>query len=211
MAELLLIRHGQASFGAENYDKLSDLGHAQARALGAYLRCLGWMPDRLITGSLRRQIETLDSLGFAGQREEHEGFNEYNLDGFRKSELNRVAMNKDRKAYFRGLKALVLEWQQDAGLNAHESWSSFEARTTAAMDFATATEAKRVLVVSSGGVIGQTVRATLQAPPPMMMELNLQVKNTSVTRFLFSGSRRMLQEFNAAPHVDTTPDLLSYA
>ena len=211
MAELMIVRHGQASFGAENYDQLSDLGARQAAMLGTYLRDINWVPDRLVTGTLARQIQTLEALGFDGPREEHAGFNEYNLDGFRKSDLNRVAMAGDRKAYFRGLRDLVLDWQRDADLGTEESWQEFCDRTEAAMAFATDTDARRVLVVSSGGVIGQVVRAALQAPPPMMMELNLQVKNTSFTRFLFSGPRRMLQVFNAAPHVDAAPDLISYA
>ena len=38
MSELILIRHAQASFGEENYDKLSDLGHKQARLLGGFFK-----------------------------------------------------------------------------------------------------------------------------------------------------------------------------
>jgi broad specificity phosphatase PhoE len=211
MAELLIIRHGQASFGAQNYDQLSALGESQSRAVGAYLRDIGWVPDRLICGSLVRQRQTLEAMGFDGAIETHAGFDEYDLHGFQTSELTPVDMNQDRKSYFRALKALVLEWQQDAGTGARESWGAFCGRTDAAMAFACATQARRVLVVSSGGVIGQLVRAALQAPAPMMMELNLQVKNTSLTRFVFSGSRRMLQQFNAAPHIDADPTLLTYA
>ena len=211
MAELLLIRHGQASFGAENYDQLSPMGERQAKALAAHLKALGWVPDRLVTGTLARQIQTLEAIGFEGPRKEHPGFNEYSLEGARKTELNSIAKAGDRKTYIRGLKAVVLDWQKDSALDTDESFLTFEDRTRAAMDFATNTNAKRVLVVTSGGVIGQTVRATLGAPPPMMVELNLQIKNTSITRFIFSGARRMLQEFNAAPHLDANPDLLSYA
>ncbi|HCT32614.1 MAG TPA: phosphoglycerate mutase, partial [Sulfitobacter sp.] len=64
MGELLVIRHGQASFGADNYDKLSDLGHRQSEAVGQLLRDTGWVPDRTITGTLTRQKETLASMGF---------------------------------------------------------------------------------------------------------------------------------------------------
>ena len=49
MSELLVIRHGQASFGQDNYDVLSDLGHRQSKAVGALLREMGWVPDRLVT------------------------------------------------------------------------------------------------------------------------------------------------------------------
>jgi len=44
-----------------------------------------------------------------------------------------------------------------------------------------------------------------------MMDLNLQVKNSSITRFVFSPGRIMLTEFNATPHFDAQPDLLSYS
>ena len=47
MAELMVVRHAQASFGTDNYDKLSELGHRQSAVLGAYLKDLGWVPYRL--------------------------------------------------------------------------------------------------------------------------------------------------------------------
>ena len=63
MAELILVRHGQASFGADDYDKLSDLGWRQSRWLGEYLAARGTRFDRVIRGSLRRHTETLDGIG----------------------------------------------------------------------------------------------------------------------------------------------------
>jgi broad specificity phosphatase PhoE len=56
MAQLLLIRHGQASYGEADYDRLSPRGHEQARALGRHLA--GEKLDALFVGPLRRQIET---------------------------------------------------------------------------------------------------------------------------------------------------------
>ena len=41
MSELYLVRHAQASFGAANYDQLSDLGHQQSRWLGDHLGMRG--------------------------------------------------------------------------------------------------------------------------------------------------------------------------
>src|SRR6267142_4607563 len=56
MAKLVLIRHGQASYGQVDYDRLSPRGHDQARALGKFLA--GAQLDALYVGPLRRQIET---------------------------------------------------------------------------------------------------------------------------------------------------------
>jgi len=79
MPELLVIRHAQASFGVENYDKLSDLGHEQSALAGDALRAQGWIPKRLITGTLTWQKETLAPMGFPDAPEEHAGLNEYDF------------------------------------------------------------------------------------------------------------------------------------
>ena len=62
MAELLIIRHGQAAFGQDDYDVLSDLGHRQAETVGALLRDLDWQPDRLITGAHRPRSPTRSTM-----------------------------------------------------------------------------------------------------------------------------------------------------
>ncbi|MFC4671939.1 histidine phosphatase family protein [Seohaeicola nanhaiensis] len=204
MAELLVVRHGQASFGADNYDKLSEVGHEQSRLAGQALRDAGWVPDRLVTGTLERQKETLRSMGFDAAPEEHPGFNEYDFHDLLNVRFNGdvpPAVKGERKTHFRTLRETLLDWQEGGCVGAKESWADFSGRIAAAMAFATDTTARRVLVVSSGGVIGQLVATALQAPKPMMMELNLQIKNTSMTRFVFSGSRFFVSEFNATPHL----------
>ena len=216
MAELFVVRHGQASFGADDYDILSEVGHEQSRLAGEALRNMGWTPDRCITGTLRRQKETLDAMGFDQPREEHPGFNEYdfhNLLHHRFDGAVPAAVRGERKTHFRTLKDTILQWQTDGIVGAAESWQDFENRTSDALRFATDTKARRVLVVSSGGVIGQLVARALQAPEAMMMEVNLQVKNASLTRFVFKGERFMLSEFNATPHLEFAgrADILTYS
>lgn len=203
MAELLVIRHGQASFGQDNYDVLSDLGHKQSEAVGALLREMDWQPDRLVTGTLKRQKDTLASMGFEAAPEEHAGFNEYDFGDLLHARFkgNVPDMVKgDRRTHFRALRETVFEWQDAAFDGASETYAEFAARVEAARGFATNTEAKRVLVVSSGGVIGQLTATALGADKRHMMELNLQVKNTAMTRFMFKGERCSLHEFNATPH-----------
>ncbi|NER60017.1 histidine phosphatase family protein, partial [Pseudomonas sp. MAFF212428] len=58
MGSIFLIRHGQASFGADDYDVLSPTGIAQSEALGDYLARLGLRLDRCVAGTLRRQQDT---------------------------------------------------------------------------------------------------------------------------------------------------------
>jgi broad specificity phosphatase PhoE len=214
MAELLLIRHGQASFGEADYDELSGTGRLQASALGDFLRKTGWSPDRLITGTLNRQRQTLEEMGFDQQAEEHSGFNEYDFDDLLKAQHGDAIAGRKQlghKAFFGTLRQTVFDWQEDKISGVAETWYDFSKRTAEAMHFATATHARRVVVISSGGVIGRLIADTLRAPAQMMMELNLQIKNSAMTRFVFSQDRRMLQEFNATPHCDFDPSLLTYA
>ena len=118
----------------------------------------------------------------------------------------------DRRAYFRHLRDTVHDWI-DGTLDAREGWPAFCDRVAAAMARATRPGAARVLAVTSGGVIGRTVAAALEAPERQMMALNLQVRNTAMTRFVFSGGRMSLHSFNALPHFSTpeTAELETYA
>lgn len=203
MAELLVIRHGQASFGASDYDQLSDLGHTQSQMVGAALREAGWVPDRLITGTLKRQQETLASMGFDAKPEIHAGLNEYDFYNLLDVQFDGKVpddVRHDRKVHFRTLREMIYDWQGGGLTGASETWAEFAARVEAARQFATDTDARRVLVISSGGAIGQLVANTLGAPAKQMVALNLQIKNTSLTRFFFSKSAFFLHEFNATPH-----------
>jgi len=70
MGEIVLVRHGQANSAADNeadYDKLSDLGHQQAAWLGDWMRSHEAPFDTIMSGTLRRQRETLDGLGYPDQ------------------------------------------------------------------------------------------------------------------------------------------------
>jgi broad specificity phosphatase PhoE len=62
MSELYLVRHAQASFGAANYDQLSDLGHQQSRWLGEHLGKRGASFDTLVVGDMVRHHETMDGI-----------------------------------------------------------------------------------------------------------------------------------------------------
>src|SRR5271168_4884217 len=72
MGILFLVRHAQASFLEQNYDKLSTLGEAQARLLGEYLVRRNIVFDRACVGPCVRQKDTIklviDAYDKAGLR-----------------------------------------------------------------------------------------------------------------------------------------------
>ena len=62
MSVLYLVRHGQASFGTDDYDRLSDLGKEQSRITGRFLAAQGIEPDRIVHGEMLRQRQTAEGL-----------------------------------------------------------------------------------------------------------------------------------------------------
>ena len=62
MGVLLLVRHGQASLGTADYDRLSDVGRRQAQVTGARLARTDLAVDRVVSGALTRQRDTAEAV-----------------------------------------------------------------------------------------------------------------------------------------------------
>ena len=77
MSELILIRHAQASFGHENYDNLSALGHDQAALLGSLFERLKITPDRVVIGTQKRHLQTLENFKLNCQVDKHPSLHPY--------------------------------------------------------------------------------------------------------------------------------------
>lgn len=221
MAEFFLIRHAQASFGAANYDKLSDLGHEQSEELGRALKAQGVAPDAFWIGSLTRHRETLDGIlsgmGTTATPRVHAGFNEFDfsalLDARHAGKPAPDDMHTERKSHFRTLRDTVLEWERDEIPAPPETWAEFTARTDAALRAAMDPEAGQVLAVSSGGPIGALVAQVLDCGPGQQIKLQLQTRNCSVTRFVYSARALYLNGFNETPHINAANSarLLTYS
>jgi len=225
MSELYLVRHGQASFGADNYDQLSELGYEQSRRLGAYFSARNIQFDQFISGDLARQRQTLASINEGmGKNGEissliHSGFNEYQVDELFESfmarhstddEVRLVRENPmDKKAYFRLLRRVLLAWSEGEIEDIPESWDEFTARIhdARALVHDQAAQSKRVLVVSSGGAISQFTGTILGLIPERVFDLNLQMRNTAVNRYYFNTEKMGLSSFNSVPHLDDPKDV----
>lgn len=221
MAELWLIRHAQASFGAADYDKLSDLGHEQSRELGLALTALGAKPDAVFIGAQRRHRETWEgintALGFTSVPGILPGFNEFDFGGllnarYRGKERPNT-LHTDRTLHFKTLRETVLEWQRGEIIDPPEPYEDFAARVRNARGQAVAGDAEQVIVVTSGGAIGQTVAEVMGAPADAMIRLQLQIKNCSVSRIIITPRGSHLSTFNETPHITATniAQMLTYS
>ncbi|UCE32650.1 MAG: histidine phosphatase family protein [Burkholderiales bacterium] len=211
MAELFAVRHGQAAFGTDDYDRLTELGWQQARWLGEYFaeRRIGFR--RVVTGTLRRHRETLagvgESLRLDAEVLEHPGLNEYDSRAMlaaRVEALDERALARDRRQYFRLLREALYEWARGRLVPpGHPSYADFVAGVRDAFERIRADAARApVLVVSSGGPISNLVGGLLSVPPAVTVDLNLQTRNTGIAQIAFNSSSAFVVSFNGVPHLD---------
>ena len=231
MGSIYVVRHGQAAFGTNDYDRLTEVGFTQARLLGAHFGARRIRFDAIFTGTLRRQIETArgilqghPELGVDLPQERFPGLDEYLSDAIMTAHFGTPpvwgagADKRDAafvRDHFRQLREALLAWAdertQPQGM---ASFSRFQEQAVAALIEARIRFPEgRVLVVSSGGPIAAMVAAALQAPPSSAVELNLRIRNSSLSEFSSTPKRHHLVSFNAVPHLDThsDPKLTTYA
>jgi broad specificity phosphatase PhoE len=222
MGTLYLVRHGQASFGADDYDQLSPLGARQSVRLGEYFAQKGLQFEAVITGSLRRHAQTWQGIA-EGLKMTLEplvlpGLNEYDseavIGAIHPHKLEKPTSPEQYRHHFRllrdGLKAWMDGTVSPRGMT---DYSGFVQGVTSALDHVRQSHAGNVLIVSSGGPISTAVGHVLGTSPETTIELNLRIRNSSVTEFAFTPKRHMLVTYNTLPHLDHTDyaDWVTYA
>ena len=211
MGTLYLVRHGQASFGADDYDVLSDLGVRQAVRLGEYFKYKKIAFEAAFTGTLRRQVSTFEAIckGMAAPltATAWPGLNEYDshavIAAIHPHQLEKPTSPKMYRNHFRLLKDGLAQWM--AGVvspHGMPSYSDFVAGVTDALDHIRKNCEGNVLLVSSGGPISTAVGHVLGTRPEATIELNLRIRNCSVTEFAFTPKRHMLVTYNTLAHLD---------
>jgi broad specificity phosphatase PhoE len=220
VAELFLVRHAQASFGTDDYDRLSELGWRQARWLGEHFAERNLSFDRVVRGTLRRHRETLDGvcegLGIRADCDERSGLNEYDSLALLRAHTGREVVHQggDQREHFRVLREALYAWCDGSlACGEHLSFARFRAGVTDALEAVRASGAKRVLMVSSGGPISTIVAEVLKMPARGVVDLNLRARNTGVSEFHFNARAIHVVSFNAVPHLDRPdrPDTITYA
>jgi len=218
MGTLHLVRHGQASFGAADYDQLSDLGARQCHALGQYMAQRGLRFDAVLLGSLRRHQQSMDAWAEGYGKPlptalKWPGLNEYDSEALIRAihpgPLAKPDTPEVYRAHFRLLRDALSAWMAGriapVGMPKHADWV---AGITSALDHVRthhgAQADAQVLVVSSGGPIATAVAHALGTAPETAIELNLRIRNSAVTELVFTARRLMLNTFNHVPHLDNT-------
>lgn len=218
MATLYLVRHGQASFGASDYDQLSELGRRQSERLGEYWRERHLSFDAVYTGTLRRHAQTWAGIAAgAGYDQEVialEGLNEYDseavIHAIHPQPLQKPDTPELYRHHFRLLRDGLRQWMNGVvSPRGMPSYGAFRAGVSDVLEQVRRNHAGDVLIVSSGGPIATAVGHVLGTTPETTIELNLRIRNSALTQFDFNPRRHSLVSFNTLPHLDH-PDLASW-
>jgi len=222
MGTLYLVRHGQASFGADDYDQLSPLGERQCRRLGEHWRARGIAPQAAYSGTLRRQMQSLAALaeGLGGVPEPTRlpGLNEYDSEAVVRALYAEIPPPPDPadsfRHHFRLLREGLSAWMDGrtapAGMPSH---ADFVAGIRDALDRVRGGPDGDVVMVSSGGPIAHAVGLVLGLAPAAVIDLNLRLRNSSVTEFQVTPKRHLLIAFNGIGHLEqgVGADWVTYA
>ena len=221
MSVIYLIRHGQASFGTDNYDQLSPAGREQSAILGSYFAALGEPIHSIYTGSLQRQRETAQLVAAALAPNAppltvEPAFDEYESESIlrafaasltpaQRDEAGWPGLHTDRRRFQFFLERAARAWVEARIVaDGMLPWRDFHGRIIAAIEKIMRMEgrSKTLLVSTSGGVIGTIVAHVLGLANHIGIELNWAVHNASITRLIYNADKMSLSMFNGLPHLD---------
>ena len=211
MGTLYLVRHGQASFGADDYDLLSSVGHRQSVRLGEYFAHKGVAFEAAISGTLLRHSQTHAGIckgaGIQLEALSWPGLNEYDsaavIAAIHPEKLPRPDTPERYRHHFRLLRNGLTQWMNGAVSPAGmPHYTDFVGGVRAALDHVRTSFSGNVLLVSSGGPIATAVGHILGAPAEATIEMNMRIRNSALTEFVFNPKRYSLLTFNTLPHLD---------
>lgn len=217
MAVLYLIRHGQASFGMDNYDLLTEIGRQQCTFLPSHFN--GIIPEQgsLFSGSMERHRQSAaQAFPEAKALELLPGLNEFDHEDIlkvydpklfdRQGRLLKGSKKEEEEFIRTAFPAAMLQWVGSAsGAEYEESFQHFKSRCRESLQQlisrARNEQRKQLLAVSSGGVISLLLMQILQIPDHQFPALNLNIANASVSAFLFNDKKISLSYFNNHSHL----------
>jgi broad specificity phosphatase PhoE len=215
MSSLLLMRHGQARFGAAHYDLLTELGERQAVETGAHLARAGGGFDEVQVGPKQRHAAT--AAGVLGQlRHAPAPITSAALDEFAEAteilqaapEVCGVTAEQiaalPRVEQLRHYDTTIDAWMQGrVHLGGRPSAAAFRAEVARWLREVVMrpVRSQRLLVVTSAGVVAAAVSEVLDVPVERMAQFTRVLRNASLTEIAFSAGRVSLVSFNGVAHL----------
>lgn len=223
MTTIYLIRHGQASAGAENYDVLSPTGRRQAAVLGDHFRDITLDFNNIYSGNLERQIDTATiALNCSSENlKQSHHFDEYHhkqifghylplLAKKNKAMSDAATAGPNTLMTMEVFTELMNAWTTDqSGTAPIESWPTFKARVMQGINnIAASNDAHdQVAVFTSGGVICTILQSIFDSTPKTAFEMNWGINNAGITRIKADCHNTLqLREYNNISHLQLQKD-----
>jgi broad specificity phosphatase PhoE len=230
-----MVRHGQASFGSDQYDHLSEKGVEQSRILSDYLWNLELSFDAVYSGEMIRQKDTAYEMMAVYQQNGIpmpelkilSSFNEYNSkeiimsfvaevanrDPVLKKDLEKIFT--DKKAFQRVFERAMAKWlsgeHQKPGM---QTWDNFKKKVNDGLHSLMKENGrkKNIIIFTSGGPISAAMQIVLGTTDEQSLRFAWQIVNTSVTKFVYDEDRISLASFNSVSHLELQKDksLITY-
>jgi broad specificity phosphatase PhoE len=217
---VLLVRHGQASWGAEDYDLLSPTGQRQSEVLGTALAGRGLVPDLVVRGAMRRHRQTAEGAvagaGWVADVVEDPGWNEF--DHVQMFELHPPGVGEGeeltRAQFDEWFTGALRRWAGDEHAHEYdESFAAFTGRVDAALRRTVDRLGPRgtAVVFTSGGPVAWVVASLLGGGADVWTRLNPVTVNASVSKVVVGRRGPTLVTFNDHAHLETAgPALITY-
>lgn len=222
MGSIYLIRHGQASLGAADYDVLSPVGIKQSELLGQFMKTLNVRFDACYAGNMKRQIDTgRHALAQMQQPDTDirldDAFNEYRSDEVMHTYLPRILetqpdaryyvdnAGEHRKEFQKVFSQVISQWITDDNCPENcQSWPQFIAGVREGLKrvIEAAERGQTIAIFTSGGMITAALQLITGMPATSAFELNWQIVNTSVSRLQYRKDKLSLASFNSQAHLD---------
>ena len=202
MGAIHLIRHGQASWGADDYDELSERGARQSALLGMAWEASDWAPTSVVSGSLRRHtqsaIAAIDARGQGDGYDVDAGWNEYDHSLFM-AELKPDIKPQDFQPH---LDASLTSWM-NGRLDADVPYTDWHGRILGSLELAldSAGSGQHVAVFTSGGPIATVVSHLLAGDDSLFIRLHAVIVNASVTTVINGSTGPRVLSFNEHTHL----------
>ena len=235
MSEIYLFRHGQASFGEDNYDRLSPNGVKQSQILGRHLVQTGKFFDAIYFGEMERQQKTAQEfIDYCSKNQIatpqpaiSDAFNEYDSVAVWQALVPELTQEDpsiakdaekfaaEKKAFQRVFSKVMNRWISGSyQATAIPNWNDFKQRVGQGLTELIARHGARqqIAIFTSGGPISVVVQAALGLTDSKTLEVSWQLMNASVTRIKYNSRGIMLAVFNDVTHLELAEDagLLTY-
>lgn len=229
MSKLYFFRHAQASFGADNYDALSDKGIQQTVLLGNHLVAKKFKFDKVFVGPLERQKHTFEIVKDIFTKNNLSMPAPIMVDGLREH-VGHIALDKilpqlqETEPYIKAMVAktkanpkraranrllvfqhFMNEWVEGKiEVDGVVSWKDFREHVRGGLNtiLKSTDSGETNAAFTSGGTISSIASEALQiSDEKIVANLNFSIRNTSYSSFFYSKGRFNLLGLNEIPHL----------